>query len=908
MKFASRRDIAVLRQVLFWLSNAALLVITWYAALTVTLSRNWLVPSVGAMTWAKLPAYFPGMIVVLILASALYVIRTKRSVLLYRLFFAVELPLLLIAFARVVFNLYPTTVLFLSIVILLSCLAIWYETLWGQKETKFNRMLRPYAFFPYLAACILSGWVFLIWVFWIPYIAWQLLMNLNLLFDIPLEFLFTSWLTLPGMITAAYFFLSPLLAFGMLLWEIRQRQVPRKRLVIFAGILVILGGAFVLDTLEKRGPQADLYEAARTLNITATTTGVTFDEEDLAGISNLNRLRESTERVYLAGLKYPLHQMLSWRGEGFTTPVREVIRQTYCPFGCDSVASTYETLFFPLMYGGNITEDRALAEKVFAYVFDGSLQDEKGDEISQLKNRSILGHIGWNAGWNSVEAGAIKKHTKLVHVDKAEYEVALHHEIGVYTTTATFSFSNTTNTPQEAYLEFLLPDAHAVITDLRLGQKLQLPSTVAPRGAARQVYEQGLARRIDPALLEQVGPRQYRLRVFPIPADTDVSEGVQSVQMEFTAFIPSNGEISVTTPMTTRNLGLDRRTVILGTMLDEDGQHIPMDPLSLRDITDGFALQVENPRSSQKRFSIEGADGLLTFKKTDQAVSSPDVFFLDVSASANTKEVRDLYEDLRKEHEGRADFYAYNFQVRPLSRDEALSFWGPTDTSALVRSLSESAFSGASIMIVKDGSPVEMQAEEAMDIDYSPIGGVGRIDVLVIGEEVPIFKNELTAAAAAAQEVGSVSLVRDPTEDAGFDVTWSEIGSANGTTLVDDPKWREALEDLWAYNQSKALMRTIVNADSWMTAADEMASVALRAHIVNPFASLIAVETERQMQDLENASQNEDKYRADHDIGEVPNQEIFSDQPADEPTLLLLLIASVLAGLGWKVLRLRTSR
>jgi putative PEP-CTERM system integral membrane protein len=39
---------------------------------------------------------------------------------------------------------------------------------------------------------------------------------------------------------------------------------------------------------------------------------------------------------------------------------------------------------------------------------------------------------------------------------------------------------------------------------------------VSPRGAAQQVYVEQVQQRVDPALLEQVGPRQYRLRVFPI--------------------------------------------------------------------------------------------------------------------------------------------------------------------------------------------------------------------------------------------------------------------------------------------------------------------------------------------------------------------------------------------------------
>ena len=44
----------------------------------------------------------------------------------------------------------------------------------------------------------------------------------------------------------------------------------------------------------------------------------------------------------------------------------------------------------------------------------------------------------------------------------------------------------------------------------------EAPLASAPRGAAQAVYRNEVRRQIDPALVEQIGPRQYRLRIFPI--------------------------------------------------------------------------------------------------------------------------------------------------------------------------------------------------------------------------------------------------------------------------------------------------------------------------------------------------------------------------------------------------------
>ncbi len=89
--------------------------------------------------------------------------------------------------------------------------------------------------------------------------------------------------------------------------------------------------------------------------------------------------------------------------------------------------------------------------------------------------------------------------------------------------TITDSFSTFMNRDQEVVLEFSLPE-EAVVTDLRLGPALQYRGQIAPRGAAEQTYVEQVWKQVDPALLEQVGPRQYRLRVYPVPAANEVAQ------------------------------------------------------------------------------------------------------------------------------------------------------------------------------------------------------------------------------------------------------------------------------------------------------------------------------------------------------------------------------------------------
>jgi hypothetical protein len=77
----------------------------------------------------------------------------------------------------------------------------------------------------------------------------------------------------------------------------------------------------------------------------------------------------------------------------------------------------------------------------------------------------------------------------------------------------------------EVVYRFTLPE-NCVLTGVWL-QEIEAQATpnkekghkyqVSPRGAAQRVYDKLKVRRVDPALLEQVGPMQYRLKVYPIP-------------------------------------------------------------------------------------------------------------------------------------------------------------------------------------------------------------------------------------------------------------------------------------------------------------------------------------------------------------------------------------------------------
>jgi putative PEP-CTERM system integral membrane protein len=81
-------------------------------------------------------------------------------------------------------------------------------------------------------------------------------------------------------------------------------------------------------------------------------------------------------------------------------------------------------------------------------------------------------------------------------------------------------YQNQTGDQQEVIYYLNLPES-AVITGVWLGNTADKAQAfeyqVAPRGAAQAVYREQTRVMRDPALVEQIGPRQYRLRAYPVP-------------------------------------------------------------------------------------------------------------------------------------------------------------------------------------------------------------------------------------------------------------------------------------------------------------------------------------------------------------------------------------------------------
>jgi putative PEP-CTERM system integral membrane protein len=172
------------------------------------------------------------------------------------------------------------------------------------------------------------------------------------------------------------------------------------------------------------------------------------------------------------------------------------------------VQKAYNDLVSPFFYAGD-SGDSDKASDLYARFFDQPILRGEPDAVSAAVN-STFDRITAKAGLMDINQQKVllgqQDLTVTPHGDWADVAI---HEV----------YQNQTSEQLEVLYYFSLPES-ATPTGVWLGESNDLNKrfvfTVSPRGAAQQVYTNQTVRRVDPALLEQVGPGNYRLRAFPV--------------------------------------------------------------------------------------------------------------------------------------------------------------------------------------------------------------------------------------------------------------------------------------------------------------------------------------------------------------------------------------------------------
>ncbi len=323
---------------------------------------------------------------------------------------------------------------------------------------------------------------------------------------------------------------------------IKQYSVVSAIIIVF----VVAGFNFAIYWRVNTQPQVKVFEKFTEHNMSLK------EKEQL--LDNADDIRKALLNAYLSPYRY-----ISSTGE--SNQIATLYANTFHVSSetGHKIQNSYNLFMKPFLYQGNaMYKDQQRAENIYESFFDVPLQKAEKEEIKDAIEAT------WDR--DGIEAGLLNVDEKKVWTNRQSLNIEEHNgwaKIEVYE-----CYKNKTYAMQEIVYHFTLPE-NAVITGLWLSDEDDKPKKyeyqVATRGAAQQVYKNEVQRRIDPSLLEQVGPRQYRLRAFPVmpkPRNLYEEKPVEYLHLWFTYCCLLNDSNQWELPLITekRNVYCDKNT------------------------------------------------------------------------------------------------------------------------------------------------------------------------------------------------------------------------------------------------------------------------------------------------------------------------------------------------------------
>ena len=316
--------------------------------------------------------------------------------------------------------------------------------------------------------------------------------------------------------TGTLFVLMPIavpIIYGRAWWQgIKHLRRNGSRNLTILVPATVMAGLLTLFWLSNRQPQAHAFALL---------------EEPPANVSEMVELRDQEAAIRAGLLNAFLAPQRYISAEGEVFHIRELYKNIFNlpESSASQVQQAYEKVAQPLLYRpvnpppqstARWNDNRALnqepqqAAELYERFFDQPIVD--GEEEAVIR----AARATWNfeqarANWQAVADREVFLAEQAVtvneHGDWAEVEL---YEV----------YQNQTGQNQEVVYYISLPES-AVINGVWLGESADREKRytyqVAPRGAAQALYRSEVRRQVDPALVEQIGPRQYRLRIFPVP-------------------------------------------------------------------------------------------------------------------------------------------------------------------------------------------------------------------------------------------------------------------------------------------------------------------------------------------------------------------------------------------------------
>ena len=489
-------------------------------------------------------------------------------------------------------------------------------------------------------------------------------------------------------------------------------------------------------------------------------------------------------------------------------------------------------------------------------------------------------------------------------------------------------YQNQTSQQQEVIYYFNLPES-AVVTGVWLGdspdRNKRFVYKVSPRGAAQQIYrEQVTVFRRDPALLEQIGPRQYRLRVFPIEPprfrwdstnNRRQSEDAQTMHMWLTwRMLPEASAWQLPRLAEKRNVYWSARSVRF-----VNGKEIPFEE-------DGWlpeSLPIATPITpTARRVDFGNGQSVLAVPSTEFAgkqVAQHYAVVLDRSRSmgAHDASVQAALKQLLQADAG-ADVYLTASPVRgeapsllKLSDFAATSifYFGGQDSAELLTqfaALSKGKTYDA-VIVLTDDSGYELNKENREVGSFA-----APVWMVHLGGGLPLgYDDKMLEAIQASGGGVEMSLdgvfdriaVRQSTDmaaDLSSGYAWITLPTEKAATLLSrEPKLHKPTDGFATFAARRLILAEVQRNKGQLgqpETLDYLHKIAVEQSIVTPYSSMIVLVNDEQRRRLEELEKQGDRFQREKEqVGETV-QPVVTGVPEPHEWAL---IAIAVAMLGW---------
>lgn len=456
-------------------------------------------------------------------------------------------------------------------------------------------------------------------------------------------------------------------------------------------------------------------------------------------------------------------------------------------------------------------------------------------------------------------------------------------------------YINKTKANQEVFYYFSLPPK-TVLTGMWLSDEDDNPTkfkyAVAPRGAAQQLYQQEKRARRDPSLLEQVGPFQYRLRVFPVPRKPWVSfknrnkKPEETLPMHLTIQLltqtDENGTIALPTLNEKRNVYWNKKEVGLDKadwFTAKTTGYTPSKPSNTYAFVDIIAQQ--NKLSTLPKQKIEGKITVL----------------IDGSYSMG-KQLDGLKKSIKIwEYRTQAEFYlAKGKRAIKIENIEALNqnqFLGLNFDLPILKAVSQKLPNNRLLYITDKGS-YELLNDTA---DYKRFESDKPIDVIHLNGWAPIYEDAfmesvLRSGGGFYNSLANWKTAAETPIDSGvkhFIEGENLYTFAKRDNFFDSDSIQE-VNPLFAHHYAMALSKAAKQLDT--NTLDQLHQFAVEHHFVSPYSSMICLVNTRQQEELEKLSGKGDRFKRETETGN-DSLGIMNVKGTPEPHEWVLIICAL---------------